>query len=206
MTQKDINMYADTLALSAPPPHTVLAIPGSLRRGSCNRMLLEAAAAHAPPGMALRLYDGLAAVSLFSEDVEAEATPAGVRHLREHVAQADAVLIATPEYNQSIPGVLKNAIDWLSRGPEKVLIGKPVAIAGATKGRWGTRLAQSHLRHVLYATEAVVMAQPSLFLAEAGRLFDSAGHLTDEATARSLREFLLAFSHWITRVGEKVAA
>jgi chromate reductase len=186
-------------AVPEPPRRNVLALPGSLRRGSFNRLLLQAAAANAPPGMRVRVYDELASVPLFSEDVEAETVPAGVERLRERVEQADAVLIATPEYNQSIPGVLKNAIDWLSRPPREVLAGKPAAVIGATAGRWGTRLAQSHLRHVLYATEALVMPQPSLFVAGASSLFDDAGRLVDEQTAQSLRELLAAFDNWIRR-------
>ena len=190
-------MNDDTV--SEPQRRDVLALPGSLRRGSFNRLLLQAAAANAPPGLRVEVYDELASVPLFSEDVEAETVPAGVERLRERVEQADAVLIATPEYNQSIPGVLKNAIDWLSRPPREVLIGKPMAVIGATAGRWGTRLAQSHLRHVLYATEALVMPQPSLFVAGASNLFDGAGRLVDEQTAQSLRELLAAFDSWIRR-------
>ena len=192
-------MYDATV--SAAPRVNVLALPGSLRRGSFNRLLLQAAAASTPPGMQLQVYDELASVPLFSEDVEAETVPAGVERLRDRVARADAVLIATPEYNQSIPGVLKNAIDWLSRPPHEVLVGKPMAVIGATAGRWGTRLAQSHLRHVLYATEALVMPQPSLFVAAASSLFDGAGGLVDEQTAGSLRELLVAFDGWIRRTG-----
>jgi len=192
-------MYDATV--SAAPRVNVLALPGSLRRGSFNRLLLQAAAASTPPAMQLQVYDELASVPLFSEDVEAETVPAGVERLRDRVARADAVLIATPEYNQSIPGVLKNAIDWLSRPPHEVLVGKPMAVIGATAGRWGTRLAQSHLRHVLYATEALVMPQPSLFVAGASSLFDGAGGLVDEQTAGSLRELLVAFDSWIRRTG-----
>jgi chromate reductase len=192
-------MYDATV--SARPRLNVLALPGSLRRGSFNRLLLQAAAASTPPGMQMQVYDDLASVPLFSEDVEAQALPAGVERLRDRVARADAVLIATPEYNQSIPGVLKNAIDWLSRPPHEVLVGKPMAVIGATAGRWGTRLAQSHLRHVLYATEALVMPQPSLFVAAASSLFDGAGGLVDEQTAGSLRELLVAFDGWIRRTG-----
>jgi chromate reductase len=188
--------------ISSSPRRNVLALAGSLRRGSYNRLLLEAAAANAPPGMQLQVYEELASVPLFSEDVEAETVPVGaVQRLRERVSSADAVLIATPEYNQSIPGVLKNAIDWLSRPPQEVLVGKPIAVIGASAGRWGTRLAQSHLRHVLYATEALVMPQPSLFVAGAASLFDGAGRLDDEQTSRALRELLVAFHGWIQRTG-----
>ena len=199
-------MHADTISPS--PTRTVLAISGSLRRNSYNGLLLRAAAASAPAGMRIQFYDGLASVPLFSEDLEADAVPPGVRRLREQIVNADALIIATPEYNQSVPGVLKNAIDWLSRPPEEVLVGKPVAVIGASAGRWGTRLAQSHLRHVLYAAEALVMPQPSLFVGNAANLFDSTGRIMDESTTNVLQDLLLAFDAWISNVsvGAEVAA
>ena len=110
-------------------------------------------------------------------------------------------MIATPEYNQSIPGVLKNAIDWLSRPTcEAIWVGKPVAITGATPGRWGTRLAQAALRQTLTATECLVMPSPMLFIGSAESLFDADGDLNDAATLASLRVFVNAFSQWIDDV------
>lgn len=179
----------------------ILALPGSLRRGSYNRRLLEAAARIAPPGVQIDVHDALAAVPLFDEDLESSSAggPDGVRRLRAAVAAADGLLIATPEYNQSLPGVLKNAIDWLSRpAPEEVLAGKPVAIAGVSSGRWGTRLAQAALRQTLAATESRVMPAPMLFVRDAGQLFDAAdGQLYDAATIESLQALLQAFAGWI---------
>lgn len=178
----------------------VLALAGSLRRGSFNGRLLQAAAECAPAGMTIGIYDGLAAIPLFNEDLE-QATDHGpdqVRDLRRAIAAADGVLIATPEYNQSVPGVLKNAIDWLSRpAPEEALAGKPICIVGASSGRWGTRLAQSALRQVLTATESIVMPKPALFMREAEQLFDSSGRLSDEPTRRALTAVLDAFGNWI---------
>jgi chromate reductase len=175
----------------------VLALPGSVRRGSYNRRLLEAAVSCAPMGMEITLYDALASVPIFNEDLEAD-TPGSVMQLRRQVADADGMLIATPEYNQSIPGVLKNAIDWLSRpAPEEVLIAKPVAVIGASAGRWGTRLAQSALRQVLNATESLVMVNPALYVREAEQLFDADGRLIDPATQGSLRSLLVAFGKWV---------
>lgn len=178
----------------------VLALAGSLRRGSFNRLLLQAAGECAPAGMTVRIYDGLGAIPLFNEDLE-QATdhgPDAVHGLRRAIAAADGLLIATPEYNQSIPGVLKNAIDWLSRpAPEEVLAGKPICIVGASSGRWGTRLAQSALRQVLNATESVVMPKPALFVREAARLFNDQSRLVDEPTREALRSILGAFSGWI---------
>ncbi|MBM0103232.1 NAD(P)H-dependent oxidoreductase [Steroidobacter sp. S1-65] len=171
----------------------VLAIAGSLRRDSFNRWLLNAAAGCAPDGMRLQIYDQLAALPMFDEDRESAALAAGpVRDLRDQVASASALLIATAEYNQSMPGVLKNAIDWLSRpAPDEVLVGKPVALIGASAGRWGTRLAQAALRQVLFATESLVLTGPALYLANAAAAFDADGKLVDPAAQASLRRVLL---------------
>jgi chromate reductase, NAD(P)H dehydrogenase (quinone) len=179
----------------------VLAIPGSLRRESCNRRLLAQAAVLAAPRMQIDLYEDLRDVPMFDEDLEAstDGGPGPVRHLRAAVAAADGLLIATPEYNHSLPGVLKNAIDWLSRAtPLEVLAGKPVAVIGASSGRWGTRLAQAALRQVLAATEAVVMPAPMLFLRDAAQAFDAEGRLGDDS---ALLEVLAAFDGWMARVG-----
>ena len=164
----------------------VLALPGSIRRASYNRLLLAAGAGCAPAGMTVSLFEDLSSIPPFSEDLEAdEVLPAAVRRLRSEVESAGGLVIATPEYNQSIPGVLKNAIDWLSRS-EEVLAGKPVAVIGATAGRWGTRLAQAALRQVLHATGSLVMPGPAMYVPDAGRVFDSAGHLVDRPTREAL--------------------
>jgi chromate reductase len=195
--------------VSRGPGRKVLALAGSLRRRSHNRGLLVAAAELAPPGLEVRLYDGLASIPLFDEDLEQESGggPPPVRELRAALASADGLLVATPEYNQSIPGVLKNVIDWLSReAPEELLAGKPVAIAGATTGRWGTRLAQAALRQTLVATGALVMPAPSLFAAGAADLFDEAGRLADPTTRRQLVALLGAFASWIDTVAPPAAS
>jgi len=181
----------------------ILALPGSLRRASCNRRLLMAAAELAPPGMTLQIWNEMGSIPLYDEDLERETNggPEPVRRLRSRLAEADGLLIATPEYNHSVPGVLKNTIDWLSRpGPEEPLAGKPVAIIGATRGRWGTRLAQSALRQVLYSTESLVLPSPALFLANASNAFDEDGRLVDEQARRNLGALLSAFQQWIERV------
>jgi chromate reductase, NAD(P)H dehydrogenase (quinone) len=178
----------------------VLALCGSLRRRSYNRSLLLAAAERAPAGMTIHLYESLGTLPMFDEDLEHETRggPEAVQHLRRAVATADALLIATPEYNHSIPGVLKNAIDWLSRpAPEEVLAGKPVAVIGASGGRWGTRLAQSALRQVLFATESVPLPSPALFVRDAESVFDENGRLIDVAVGQSLDATIAAFSRWI---------
>lgn len=178
-------------------PLEVLALAGSLRRASWNRMLLEAAVAHAPPGMNVTVYDRIDAIPLFNEELEEPDMrgPDPVRDLRERVREADGLLIATPEYNQSLSGVLKNLLDWLSRpAPDEVLKGKPVAIMGASSGRWGTRLAQAALRQVLHATEAIVIPQPALYVREATKLFDAEGRVIDASIQRTLEEILRALA------------
>jgi chromate reductase len=130
----------------------VLGISGSLRRESLNTALLRAAAERLPAGAELVEYEGLADIPPYDEDVEAASTPEAVRHLREAILAADAVLIATPEYNHSIPGQLKNALDWASRpAGHSALNGKPVAAIGASKSMFGGVWAQAELRKVLAA-------------------------------------------------------
>jgi chromate reductase len=186
----------------------VLGIAGSLRQRSFNRLLLHAAVTCAPARMKVRVHDDLAAIPSFNEDLE-DATgggPASVRELRRLVLEADGLLIATPEYNHSIPGVLKNAIDWLSRAsPHSVLEGKPVAVIGASAGSWGTRLAQGALRLVLYATESPVLPAPALFVRDAASAFDASGRLVHPRTEEQLRALLAAFADWIPLVSRSPA-
>lgn len=180
---------------------TVLAIPGSLRRASFNRLLLRAASEVAPSDLNVRLFDDLGSIPLFDEDLEQETDggPGSVRHFRGQVAAADGILIATPEYNWSIPGVLKNAIDWLSRPfPDALLEGKPVAIIGASGGRWGTRLAQAALRQVFASTESLVLPAPALFVSAAADTFDETGRLIDPSIRAELERVLVAFDRWIS--------
>jgi chromate reductase len=190
---------------TAPRAKRVLAIAGSLRSGSWNRRLLETAAECAPAEMHIIVHRDLGLIPAFDEDLEhaSAGEPDCVRRLRREIASADGLLIATPEYNQSIPGVLKNMVDWLSRAaPDEVLAGKPIAIIGASAGRWGTRLAQNVLRQTLYATESLVMPTPALFVREAAGLFDAAGRLCDIPTRTALQAVLDSFAHWIDFVAQ----
>ena len=154
-------------------PHQIVAIAGSLRAGSLNRMLAHAASELSPPAMTLAVFDELDRIPLFNEDLETSEPegPGSVAKLRLQTSHAAGLLFATPEYNQSISGVMKNVVDWLSR-PEgdSVLDGKPAAVIGATTGPWGTRYAQKELRHVLTAAGAIVMPQPMLFVPNAERV------------------------------------
>jgi chromate reductase len=185
-------------------PLRILGLAGSLRRASWNRCLLQAAATVAPAGATIEVYDALAAVPLFDEDLELATPegPPGVHALRAAIAAADGVVIATPEYNHALPGVLKNALDWLSReSPQgEVLVDRPVAVLGASSGPWGTRLAQASLRQVLHTCGALVMPSPTLFVAHAAERFDAQGRLADAATRASLQRFAGAFAGWIERV------
>lgn len=186
------------------PVRRVLCLAGSLRRDSWNRRLLQAAVVQAPATLQLDVYDALSAVPLFDEDLEQRepAGPAGVQALRAAIAAADGLIIATPEYNHAMPGVLKNALDWLSRESPagEVLSEKPVGVLGASSGPWGTRLAQASLRQVLHACGALVMPAPTLFVANAASRFDADSALTDLATVQSLQSFTLAFERWMERL------
>ncbi|TAM57482.1 MAG: NAD(P)H-dependent oxidoreductase [Rhodanobacter sp.] len=192
------------------PARRVLCLAGSLRRDSWNRRLLHAAIDQAPSTLALTVYTDFAAVPLFDEDLEQldPAGPVGVQALRAAMAAADGLVVATPEYNHALPGVLKNALDWLSRESPlgEVLVDKPVAVLGASAGPWGTRLAQASLRQVLHACGALVMPAPTLFMANAAAHFDGHGTLTDDAGAQALQRFMRAFEQWVERVAPATAA
>src|SRR5438309_8101917 len=155
----------------------VLGISGSVRRESYNRRLLAAAAELLPPGVDFELWGGLKTVPPYDEDDDGDIAPAPVAELRAAIAGADAVLIATPEYNSSIPGVLKNAIDWASRPiATSVLRNKPVAVIGASTGAFGAVWAQGELRKVLGATGARV-TEVELAVGHAHEHMVEAGHL-----------------------------
>ena len=176
----------------------ILGISGSLRQGSYNRALLEAATELTSAGVTMRVFEGLGAIPVFNEDLEAPAgDPAGVLALRRAVADADGVIFATPEYNQSLPGSVKNTIDWLSRSTSAGgLKGKPVAVTGATTGPWGTRIAQTALRQVLLSTGAAVLPSPMLFVASVASRFDDDRRLTDPDLRLRLAELVSATANW----------
>jgi chromate reductase len=173
----------------------ILGISGSLRRDSHNTRLLRAAALALPSGAELELFDGLAGVPPYSEDADTESAPEAVAYLRDRIAAADALLIATPEYNASIPGALKNSIDWASRPfPDNVLRGKPVAVMGASTGLFGAVWAQAELRKVLRHTGAEVLdAELPLGLADQG--FTPHGELADPELRLRLADLLEALAN-----------
>lgn len=171
----------------------VLGLSGSLRRESLNTKLLHAAAALAPEDVRVAtatLHD----IPLYDGDVEAAGIPAPVTALAERIAAADAVLIVSPEYNYSMPGVLKNGLDWLSRVKGQPFAHKPLAIMGASPGRFGTVRMQHHLRQALLFTEARVLPKPEVMLGGAGDLFDAGGALVDATTRTQVRRQLEALA------------
>jgi chromate reductase, NAD(P)H dehydrogenase (quinone) len=184
-------------------PVRVLGIAGSLRAGSYNRALVRAAQEEAPLGMEIQLYE-LASIPLYNADVEARGDPEPVVAFKAAIRAAEALLLATPEYNHGVPGVLKNAVDWASR-PHRTspLDCKPVAIMGATAGRGSTFQAQAQLREAFVYTGSCTLTQPELSLSRAGAAFDDAGdagdagRLTDPDARVALRELLEAFAHWV---------
>src|ERR671937_1882505 len=166
----------------------VLAVSGSLRSDSYNTKLLRAAAELLPSGVELELWEGLKGIPPYDEDDDVEPAPAAVAALRAAVAAADAVLFATPEYNSSIPGQLKNALDWASRPfRTNVLRGKPVAVVGASTGVFGAVWAQAELRKVLAAIGARVV-DGEVAVGHAPTRFDEDGTLIDDALREQLAE------------------
>jgi chromate reductase len=169
----------------------VLAIPGSLRERSYNLMALHAAQKLAPAGMQITIAD-IRGIPLFDQDLRAGGDPAEVERLRAQVRAADAVLIACPEYNASVPGVLKNTIDWLSLPPNQPFDGKSVAILGASAGVLGTSRAQAHLRQVMTFLNSMVVNKPEVFIATAQNKFGEDGQLLDAPTADYISGLLLS--------------
>jgi chromate reductase, NAD(P)H dehydrogenase (quinone) len=178
---------------------TILGLAGSLRRASYNRGLLRAAAEAAPANVRLEAAD-LAPIPLYNADVEADGDPAPVAALKDAVARSDALLVATPENNYSIPGVLKNAIDWVSRPPRSVLRHKPIALMGATPGGFGTVRAQLALRQVFVFTDSYVLPKPELWVSRARERFDEDGNLTDDALRDDLRALIDALVDFAGRL------
>jgi chromate reductase, NAD(P)H dehydrogenase (quinone) len=170
----------------------VLGISGSLRSGSQNTMLLRAAAELAPDGVELEIYDGLKAIPPYDEDDDVEPAPAAVAAFRDAIAAADVVLISTPEYNSSIPGLLKNALDWASRPyATNPFRNKPVAIFGSTHGSFGAAWAQADLKKVVGAIGARVL-DVQVSVGHAPEKFDADGKLIDDETRAAVSAALEA--------------
>lgn len=177
----------------------LLAISGSLRAGSLNTRLLRLAAEEAPDGVAIEMWDGLATIPPYDEDLDTPSGPEPVRKLRKLIAESDGLIFATPEYNSSIPGTLKNAIDWASRPRATTpLAGKPAAVMGATTGQFGAVWAQAELRKVLGSAGARVV-DAELSLSQAGDSFGEDGNLRDQATREALSELVSAVAVEVSR-------
>lgn len=176
-----------------------LGISGSLRAGSYNTAALRAAGELLPSGVTLELAD-IRGIPLYDDDLRAAGMPPAVTALQGQVAAADAVLIATPEYNYSVSGVLKNAIDWISRTTPQPFARKPVGIIGAAAGALGTGRAQYDLRKIFVFLDAHVMNKPEVMIAAAHTKFDAGGRLTDEATRGFLQAMLQGLADWTRRL------
>ena len=181
--------------------HThVLGICGSLRRGSYNRMALEAARWLAPAGMTIEPFEALRDIPPYDGDLESAGFPPVVQDLRARIKAADALLLVTPEYNYSVPGVLKNAIDWASRPPEQPFEGKPAAIMSAGPGMFGGVRCQYHLRQCFVYLDAKILNRPEVFINNAPKKFAEDGTLNDEGTAKAIGGLLEALKVWTVRL------
>ena len=176
-------------------PFTILGIAGSLRKASFNRAALRAAQQLVPDGVNLEIFD-LAGIPPFNQDEEAN-PPERVTQLKARIRAADAILLVTPEYNYSIPGVLKNAIDWASRPyGDSAWEGKPVALMGASVGAMGSSRAQYHLRQVFVFLNMYPLNRPEVMITNAAQRFDEKGNLKDEDTKAHIRGLLVALVAW----------
>ena len=178
----------------------ILGIAGSLRKGSYNHAALRAAQELGPADMKIEIFE-IGAIPLYNEDVKAQGFPPVVADLRAKIKAADGLLLATPEYNYSTSGVLKNVIDWVSRPPEHPFDGKPIALMGASAGALGTARAQYHLRHMFIFLNAHILNRPEVFIGAAPSKFNAEGKLTDQPTRDFIAAMLTAFKAWIAKLG-----
>jgi chromate reductase len=182
----------------------IVGLCGSLRTGSINRAALNLAGSLMPEPMAMEVVEWRE-VPVFDADVFAKGYPASVQALRDRIRRADGVVIATPEYNFSIPGGFKNMIDWLSRGEDQPFAHKPVAILSASPGPVGGARVQYDLRRVLLFVNSMVLAKPEVFIGGAGGKFDAEGNCTDETTRKFVGDQMKAFEKWIGAVKRMTA-
>ncbi|MEM2914085.1 MAG: NAD(P)H-dependent oxidoreductase [Candidatus Bathyarchaeia archaeon] len=177
----------------------ILGFAGSLRKNSYNKALLRAAVELVPKGVRLEIFD-IEGIPLYNQDLEDE-MPTKVKEFKAKIRAADAILVATPEYNFSIPGVLKNAIDWASRPPgDNAFDGKPVAIMSASIGMLGGARAQYHLRQVFVTLNMHPLNKPEVIVPFAEEKFDKNGRLMDNKTRAKIRESLESFVLWVKKL------
>lgn len=180
----------------------ILGISGSLRRGSFNASLLRAAVDLAPAGTTIEVGT-IREIPLYDADVESQGIPAAVARLKDQIATCEGLLLVTPEYNNSIPGVFKNAIDWCSRPPAdapRVFGGRPVAIMGTSPGRFGTLLSQTAWLPVVRTLGMRPWYGSPLYVSEASKVFDASGQLTDAAIRERVTKFLHGFADFVAQI------
>ena len=182
-----------------------LAIVGSLRKGSYNRMTYEAVRTLLPEGVSID-EAAIGDIQPFNQDVLDEAVPAPVARFAAQIAAADGVIFISPEYNYSVPGFMKNALDWVSRLPDQPFRDKPVAIMGASPYRLGTVRMQYHLRQVLLFLDTRQLSRPEVMISFADKLFDAEGKLIDNTTREVIQTEMEAFCNWIKRLVAGAAA
>jgi chromate reductase len=176
---------------------SLLGICGSTRRASLNRALLATVGEVLPADVTMKMYEGLDLLPIFNSDLP---EPAPVIALKAAITAADGIVFAVPEYNYSIPGGLKNALDWVSRPPAtSPMRGKPIGLVGAATGMSGTIRAQNHLRQMLVYSDSPCMNQPEVLIPRAHERFDATGTLTDDSTRQLLARFATAFAAWVRR-------
>lgn len=183
------------------PDAKILGIAGSLRQASFNRWALKAAQSLVPAGASLEVFE-LDGITPYNQDHEKQ-PPARVAELKSRVRAADAILFCTPEYNYSVPGVLKNAIDWASRPyGDSAWQGKPVAVMGASVGMLGSARAQYHLRQSFVFLNMYPVNQPEVLIANAAQRFNERGELTDETSRELIRKLLAELVAWTKRLAK----
>ena len=180
---------------------SVLGICGSLRQGSYNMAALRTAIALKPPGMNVTVAD-ISQIPLYDEDVRQQGFPPPVETLRRQIKAADALLFACPEYNYSMTGVLKNAIDWASRPPDQPFAGKPCAIIGAAAGMAGSARAQYDLRRACVFLDMHPLNKPEVLIGQAQTKFDPQGNFTDEAGKGFIRDLMVALAAWTRQIAK----
>ena len=176
-----------------------LGISGSLRRQSFNTAALQACQQRLPQGVTMSMFD-IAPIPLYNDDIYQQGFPDSVKQLREQIQAADALVIATPEYNYSMPGVLKNALDWASRPPAQPFDGKPIALLGAAAGGMGSSRAQYQLRQVFVALNAQVLNRPEVFISSAPTKYDAEGRLADPTALENLGKLLAALADRVNQL------
>jgi chromate reductase len=182
----------------------ILGIAGSLRAGSYNRALLRVAGGLLPPGVTMETAD-ISAIPLYNDDARVAHMPEPVEALKRRIDAADAVLIATPEYNYSIPGVLKNVLDWLSKTEHQPFNRKPAAIMGASQGARGTARCQYHLRQVLVCLNALTVNRPEVIVTFAQKKFGAHGNLADAETREQIGKLVHALVDWTKLLAKGMA-